>query len=69
MAGDIGGVGCNLVGDHTLPDVLGVREAEVLLGSDVAEHGGAIPADHGGTDRAGDVVVAGSDVGDERAEQ
>ena len=38
------------------------------FGRDVAEHGAAIPADHGGADAAGDVVVAGGDVGGERAE-
>lgn len=38
----------------------------MFLGRDVAEHGAAIPADHGGTDAAGDVVVAGCDVGGER---
>ena len=42
---------------------------EVLFGRDVAEHGGAVPADHGGADGGGDVVVAGSDVGDERPER
>ena len=36
---------------------------------DVAEHGGAVPSDHGCADGAGDVVVAGSDVGDEWAER
>jgi len=40
----------------------------VLFGCDVAEHGCAVPSDHGGADGAGDVVVAGGDVGDERAE-
>ena len=38
------------------------------FGRDVAEHGRAVPADHGRADGGGDVVVAGSDVRDERAE-
>ena len=41
----------------------------MLFGRDVAEHRRAVPADHGGADGAGDVIVAGSDVGDERAER
>ncbi len=40
----------------------------MLFGRDVAEHGGAVPADHGRADRRGDVVVAGSDVGDQRTQ-
>src|SRR3546814_2032598 len=38
----------------------------MLFGGDVAEHRGAEPADHRGADGAGDVVVAGGDVGGER---
>ena len=34
----------------------------MFLWSDIAEHRAAIPADHGGTDAAGDVIVAGSDM-------
>ena len=41
----------------------------MLLGRDIAEHGGAIPADLRRADAAGDVVVAGRDVGRERAER
>ena len=36
---------------------------------DVAQHRRAIHSDHRGANRAGDVVVAGSDIGDERAER
>ena len=36
---------------------------------DVAKHGAAIPSDHGGPDAAGDVVIAGGDVGGEGAER
>ena len=38
----------------------------MLLRRDVAEHRGAIPADHRGADAAGDVVVAGGYVRRER---
>ncbi len=65
---EIGGVGGELVGDDADLDVVLVGQAEVLLRRNVAEHGAAVPADHGGTDAAGDVVVAGGDVGGEGAE-
>src|SRR3546814_5761168 len=44
-------------------------EAQVLLGGDVAEHRGAVPADHRGADAAGDMVVARRDIGGERPER
>ena len=39
----------------------------MFLGRHIAEHGAAVPSDHGGADPAGDVVVAGRDVGGERS--
>ena len=68
-AGDVGGVGGDLVGDDAVLDVFFVGQAEVLFRRDVAQHGGAVPSDHGRADGAGDVVVAGGDIGDERAER
>src|SRR5215207_3851425 len=68
-ARDVGGVRGDLVGDHAVAHILRVRQAEVLLRRDVAEHVGAIPADHRRPDRARDVVVARRDVGDERSER
>ena len=68
MARDVGGVGGDLVGDDAVLHVLLVGQAEVLFRRDVAEHRRAVPADHGRADGGGDVVVAGGDVGDERAE-
>ena len=50
-------------------DVFAIGQAEMLFGRDVAEHGRAVPADHGGADGGGDVVVAGGDIGDERPER
>jgi len=61
-------VGGEFVGDDAGFDVFFVRQAEVLLGRDVAEHGAAIPADHGGADAGGDVVVTGGDIGGEGPE-
>ncbi len=65
---EVGGVGGDLVGDDAFADVVAVGEAEVLFGCDVAEHGTAVPSDHGGADAAGDVIVAGGNIGGEGAE-
>ena len=46
-----------------------VGQAEVLFRRHVAEHGCAVPADHGGTDRRRNVVVSRCDIGDERAQR
>jgi len=46
--GDIGGVGRDLVGDDSLPDVGGVGQPQMFLGRDVAEHAGPVPASHRG---------------------
>ena len=45
-----------------------IRSPEMFFRRDVAQHGAAVPADHGRADRAGNVIVAGRDVGRERAE-
>ena len=66
---EVGGVRGDLVGDDALADVVLVRQAEVLLGRDVAEHRGAIPADHRGADGGGDVVVPRGNVGGEGSER
>jgi hypothetical protein len=44
--GQVGGVGGDFVGDDAVLDILFVRQAQVFLGRDVAEHGAAVPADH-----------------------
>ena len=67
--GEIGGVGGDLVGDDTNLHVVAVGQAEMLLGRHVAEHRRAEPADHGGPDARGDVVVARRNVGDERSQR
>jgi len=67
--GQIGGMCGDLVGDHAVLDVLAVRQPEVLLGGDVAQHRGAGLGDDCSTDRTGDVVVAGGDVGGQRAQR
>gem|GEM_PF-4700207 len=58
----------NFVGDAALFDVIFFRQAQMFLGRDVAEHAGAVIGGGGGADAGGDVIVAGEDVGDERAE-
>jgi hypothetical protein len=65
--GEVGGVGGDLVGDDADFDIVAIGQAEVFFRRDVAEHGGAEPADHRGADGRGDVVIAGGDVGGERA--
>src|SRR3546814_12842634 len=49
--------------------IVAVGEAEMLLGRDVTEHRGAVPADHRGADAAGDMVVTRRDVGGQRPER
>ena len=44
MAGEIGGVGGDLVGDHALPYVVRAGQAKVLFWRDIAEHRRAVPA-------------------------
>src|SRR5213075_2773367 len=66
--GKIGGVGGDFVGDDAVFNVFLVWQTKVFFRGDVTKHGAAVPADHGGADGAGDVIVAGRDVGGERAE-
>ena len=68
MAGDVAGVGRNLVGDNTLLDVLGVGQPQVLLRSHVAQERRPVVGGSRGPDGRGDVVVAGGDVGHQRPE-
>src|SRR3984893_9791929 len=61
--GKVGSVSGDLVSDDAGLDVVAIRKSEVFLGRDVAQHGGAEPTDHGGSDRGSYVVVTGRDVG------
>ncbi len=56
-------MGRKLVCDDTVLHVLLVRQSQVLLGRDVAEHGRAEPAYHRSAYGRSDVVVAGRYVG------
>jgi hypothetical protein len=60
--GEVGCVRRDLVGDDAVFHVLLVRQPEMLLGRDLAQHRGTVPADHRCADRAGDVVVPRRDV-------
>src|SRR5205085_11882158 len=64
--GEIRGVSGDLVSDDTVFDILLVRQAEMLLGRDVAEHGAAVPADHGRANATRDVIVTRRNIGRER---
>ena len=48
--GKIGGMRGDLIGNDPGLHILLVGQTEMLLGSDVTEHGAAEPADHGGAD-------------------
>src|SRR6185369_9897966 len=66
---EVGCMRCNFISNHSVLYVLFVRQTEMFLWRDVTEHGAAVPADHGRTDGAGYMIVAGRDVGRERAER
>src|SRR5579885_2132294 len=68
VAGDVSGVCGDFIGNHAVLYVFLVGQAEVLFGRDVAEHGSAVPSNEGRADGGGDVIVAGSDIGDQRPE-
>ena len=69
MARDVGRVSGDFIGDNSLLDVFGVGQSEMFFRRDVTEHRSSVPSDHGRANGAGNVVVAGSDVGDERPER
>ena len=50
-------MGRDLVGDDAGLHVLAIGQPQVLLGRHVAQHGSAVPADHGRADGRRDVVV------------
>ena len=61
-------MGSEFVGDDAGAHVFFVGQAEMLFRGNVAEHGRAVPADIGCAYARGNMVVAGGDVGNERAE-
>ena len=65
----IGRVGRNLVSNHAILDVFFIGQSQVLFRGHLTQHRAAIPPDHRRADAAGDVVVAGRDVGGERSER
>mmetsp|Transcript_44052 Transcript_44052/g.82364 ORF Transcript_44052/g.82364 Transcript_44052/m.82364 type:complete len:541 (-) Transcript_44052:47-1669(-) len=64
----IGRVGGDAVGNESSLHVLPVRQAQVLLGSDIAEHGSPHGPNVGSPNCAGDVVVARGDVRSQRSQ-
>ena len=66
--GHVGRVGGDLVRHATLLDVIILRQTQVLLRRDVAEHARPVIGRGGGADATGDVVVTGEHVGHERTE-
>ena len=65
--GQVCRVSGQLVGDDAFFDVIFIGQAQMLFRRHIAEHGAAIPANLRGANRRGDVVVAGGDVGGQRA--
>src|SRR5215469_14322139 len=63
--GKVRGVRGNPVADDTFANVFLIWETEMLLRRYIAEHRSSIPADLRRADGASDVVISGSDVGDE----
>ena len=61
-------MGRDFVRNHALFDIFLFRQAEVLFGRYVTQHRGAVPAGECRADAARDVVVAGGEIGHERAE-
>src|SRR5580704_2155700 len=59
----------DFVADNARPNILLIRQTKVFFGRNVAEHSGPVPPDLRRSDRAGYVIVAGSDVGDERTQR
>ena len=50
-------MGGELVGDDAYFYIVFIRQSEVFLRRDVAEHGAAIPTNHGGTDAGSDMTM------------
>src|SRR5438445_1685158 len=59
----------NFVADDARTNILSIWKTEVFLRSDVAKHRSSIPSDVCCTNRAGDVVVAGSDISHQRSQR
>ena len=65
---DVGGMGCYLICDHAVAHVFEIRQRKVFFGCHIAYHRSAHPCYLCSSDGRRDVVVAGGDVGCERAE-
>ena len=67
--GKVGGVGGYLIGDNSYAHIFLVGQCKVLFGGDVAQHGRTQPTDLRRTDSRGDMVVARSDVRNQRPQR
>lgn len=61
-------VGPDFVGNHSILHIFFAGQSQMFFRGHLAEHRAAIPTDHRRADAAGDVAVAGRDVGGERPE-
>ena len=66
--GQVCRMGSQLVGHHALTHVFLIRQAQVFLAGHIAEHGAASLGNDGTTQRPGDVVITGGNIGGQRPE-
>ncbi len=66
--GQIGGMRRDFVGDQSLFHILFVGQTQMLFRCDITQHRTTKPANHGGTDTRGEMVIAGRDIGGQRTE-
>ena len=64
----VGSMGSNLIGNDTRAYIIFIRQGQMLLGGYVAEHGGSQPGYLRTTDGTGNMVVARSNIGNDRSE-
>ena len=68
MPREIGRMRCDLVGNNSILHVFFVRQAEVLLRCDIAEHRRTVPSDHCRADRRRNVVISWGNIGYQRTQ-
>ena len=66
--GQIRRMGGQFIGHHADFHIIAVRQAKMLFGRYIAQHGGAKPANHACANSRSDMVIAGRNIGGERAE-
>ena len=65
--GQIGRMGCQLIGDDAGFDVILIGQAQMLFRRHITKHGGAVPADLRRPNGRGDMVITRRDISGQRA--